>query len=255
MAPGQVMPSGKAVRTADGYRVSGRRGYAMGILHDDWMLLSAPTDMGDGTSEIRRFFVAMKATGSHDVVLTDELIPEHRSFRVSDMRELRAEGLQHNPGPLWRMPLLSFMVLGSVGPFVGVAEALLEIVSEVMKTKIGAYSGARQQGPMSQNIRIASLAMFLDAIIRLWEGHTEDLWRDISSNQEPSRQRPVKIRAITAHVAKTCFEIIDELARCVGSRSFYNDNPIQRFHRDMSSLSTHALFECDHLASQYGSVG
>jgi len=35
---------------------------------------------------------------------------------------------------------------------------------------------------------------------------------------------------------------------------YYADNPIQRFHRDMSSLSTHALFEYDHLANLYGSA-
>ncbi len=120
MAPGQVMPSGKAVKVAGGYRLSGRWGYATGINHGDWMLLSAPTDMGNGVTELRRFYapvadftildtwdvVAMKATGSHDVTLDDAFVPEHRSVLVEDLREMRAEGLSHNPGPLWRMPLL-----------------------------------------------------------------------------------------------------------------------------------------------------
>jgi len=85
MAPGQVMPSGTATAVDGGYRISGRWGYATGIQHGDWMLLTAPTDMSDGTKEMRRFFVpvkeftvldtwevvAMKATGSHDVTLED----------------------------------------------------------------------------------------------------------------------------------------------------------------------------------------
>ena len=134
------------------------------------------------------------------------------------------------------------------------AEALLEIVTDVMKIKVGAYSGDKQQGLMSQHIRIARLAMDLDAIIRLWEGHTEEVWESVRSGNTPSRERRAEIRAITSHVAHSSFEIIDELARCVGSRSFYADSPIQRFHRDMSSLSTHALFEKDHLANLYGAV-
>lgn len=268
MAPGQVMPSGKAEAVKGGYKVSGRWGYATGIQHGDWMLLSAPTDMGGGKIQMRRFYVpvdrftildtwnvvAMKATGSHDVTLENEFIPAHRSIPVEDMREMRAEGLAHNPGPIWRMPLLSYMVMASAGPFIGAAEALLEIVTDVMKIKVGAYSGDRQQGLMSQNIRLARLAMDLDAIIRLWEGHIERLWDEVCAKETPSRERRTEIRAVTAHVVKKSFEIIDELARCVGSRSYYADNPIQRFHRDMSSLSTHALFEYDHLANLYGSA-
>jgi len=268
MAPGQVMPSGAAVEVDGGYEVTGRWGYATGINHGDWMLITSPTDMKDGSRQMRRFYapvanftlldtwdvVAMKATGSHDVTLQAEFIPAHRSILVEDMRERSAEGLAHNPGPLWQMPLLSFMVLGAVGPFIGAAEALLEIVTDVMKIKVGAYSGDKQQGLMSQHIRIGRIAMDLDAVIRLWEGHTEEIWQMVKSGAQPSRERRQEVRAIASHVAKRCYEAITELSGAVGSRSYYNDNPIQRFHRDMASLSTHALFEHDHLVNLYGSV-
>ena len=35
------MPSGKAEKVEGGYRVSGRWGYATGIQHGDWMLISS----------------------------------------------------------------------------------------------------------------------------------------------------------------------------------------------------------------------
>ncbi len=268
MAPGQVMPSGKARQVDGGYEISGRWGYATGIHHGDWMLLSAPTEMLDGETVMRRYFVpvescqvldtwsvvAMKATGSDDVMLENEFVPAHRSMLVSDLREGRGEGLVHNTKSLWQMPLLSFMVLGAVGPFVGAAEALLEIVSDVMKTKVGAYSGEKQLSLMTQNVRIARLSMELDAVVRLWEGHTEELWTYVSMGQKVTPERRQELRAVTSHVAKTCTSICNELAGCVGSRSYYEDNPIQRFHRDISSLSTHALFEYDHMANLYGSV-
>jgi alkylation response protein AidB-like acyl-CoA dehydrogenase len=268
MAPGQVMPSGKARAVDGGYEIEGRWGYATGINHGDWMLVTALTEMTDGTKEMRRFYVpveaftvldtwdvvAMKATGSHDVTLAPTFVPAHRSILVEDMRNIRAVGLAHNPGPLWRIPLLSYMVLACAGPMVGAAEALLEIVTEVMKVKVGAYSGDKQQGLMSQHMRLARLAMDLDATIRLWEGHIEGLWEQVKAGEEVSRERRAEVRAITAHVVKRCYEIITELAGSVGSRSYYADNPIQRFHRDMSSLATHALFEYDHLSNLYGAT-
>ena len=136
----------------------------------------------------------------------------------------------------------------------GAAEALLEIVTDVMKIKVGAYSGDKQQGLMSQHIRIGRLAMDLDAVIRLWEGHTAELWEQVKAGEDVSRERRQEIRAITSHTVKRCYEIITELAGSVGSRSYYADSPIQRFHRDMAALSTHALFEYDHLVNLYGSV-
>ena len=268
MAPEQVMPNGSAEQIKDGSMISGRWGYATGIQHGDRMLITAPTKMTDGTTQMRRFYVpvatmtvlqtwdvvAMKATGRHDVILENAFVPSYRSILVEDMRETRAKGLAHNTGAIWRMPLLSYMVMACAGPVVGAAEAWLEIVTEVMKVKVGAYSGDKQQGLMSQKIRVARLAMELDATIRLWAGHIQDLWDQVKNNDTPSRERRAEIRAVTAHVVKKCYDIIDELARCVGSRSFYADSRIQRFHRDMSSLSTHALFEYDHLSNMYGAT-
>ena len=268
MAPGQVMPSGQAIQLEGGYEVTGRWGYATGIHHGDWMLLTAPTTTLSGETEMRRYYVpvsscnvldtwkvvAMKATGSDDVTIEKDFVPSHRSMLVSDLRERSGEGIKHNPGPLWQMPLLSFMVLGAVGPFIGAAEALLEIVSDVMKTKVGAYSGDRQLDLMSQNIRLSRLALELDATIRLWEGHIEELWEQVKQGDDVSAQRRQEVRAVSSHVAKSCFAIITELAGSVGTRSYYEDNPIQRFHRDMASLSTHALFEYDHMSNLYGKV-
>ena len=123
-----------------------------------------------------------------------------------------------------------------------------------MKTKVGAYSVDRQLDLMSQNIRLSRLALDLDATIRLWEGHIEELWEQVKQGDEVSVQRQQEVRAVSSHVAKSCSAIITELAGSVGSRSYYEDNPIQRFHRDMASLSTHALFEYDHMANLYGKV-
>lgn len=268
MAPGQVMPAGAAKPVSGGYELTGRWGYATGILHGDWMLVTAPVERGGEAREMRRFFVpvadcevletwrvaAMAATGSHDVQLHGVFAPEHRSMPVADMREARGEGLAVNQGPLWRVPLLSFMVLGAVGPLVGAAEALLEIVTDVMKTKVGAYSGQRQASLSAQSTRLARLALSLDATIRLWEGHIDELWRAVCAGEEVSRPRRQELRAVSAHVARSCADICAELAGCVGSRSYFLDNPIQRFHRDVASLSTHALFDFDQMADLYGAV-
>ncbi len=266
MAPGQVMPSGTATVVDGGYKLSGRWGYATGILHGDYMLLSAPVQDGDKTLPVQRFYVpveefevldtwhvaAMRATGSRDVTLDEVFVPAHRTITVESMRERHSPGLEHNKGKLWQVPLLTFMVFGAVGPLIGAAEAMMDIVGDILKTKVGAYSGDKQQGLMTQRVRMARLAMELEATIGIWEKGAATMWQKVLVGETPSREERVKARMIVSQVASKCHAIVDELAVVAGSRGTFLDSPIQRFHRDISSLATHALFEYDHTANMYG---
>ncbi len=266
MAPGQVMPSGKAVAVDGGYRLSGRWGYATGILHGDWMLLSAPVEKDGETLPVQRFYVpveefeildtwhvsGMKATGSKDVTLDDAFVPAHRTITVEALRERTGPGLAVNDRPLWRVPLLTFMVFGAVGPMVGAAEAMLELVGDSLKTKIGAYSGDKQQGLMSQRMRVARLRMELAATIGLWEQTIARIWAEVTAGTTPSRETRIEARMVVSHVAAKCAAIVEELAIAAGSRGTYLASPVQRFRRDAGSLATHALFEYDHVANLFG---
>ena len=49
--------------------------------------------------------------------------------------------------------------------------------------------------------------------------------RPVLAGHTPSRDRREEIRAVTSHAAHSSFAIIDQLARCVGSHSYYADNP------------------------------
>ena len=266
MAPGQVMPSGKAIRNGDGYRLTGRWGYATGILHGDWMLLSAPVELEDGSIEMRRFYVpvedveildswhvsAMKATGSRDVTLEDVFVPAYRSVPVEETREGIAEGLTHLEGPLWKIPLLTYMIFGGVAPMIGAAETLFEMVADILTTKVGAYSGERQADLATQRVRMARLRMELESTIGMFESRIEYVWNTVRRDGGLSREQRAEIRMVIVHVARKCTEIVNELTVVAGSRGTYLASPIQRFHRDVTSLATHAVHDYDHVANLYG---
>ncbi len=265
MAPGQVMPAGKAMAADGGYRLTGRWGYATGINHGDWMLLSAPVEGGENNGAILRFFVpvekfrildtwkvaAMRATGSHDVELADEFVPAHRSVKVSDLRGGTAAGLANNPGPLWRIPLLSFMSIGAVGPLVGAAEAMFEFVTDSLRNKVRAYSVNQAQQQMSTRVRLAEIAMRLKSVTTLFEKMAVDVEESAARGQALSVAQRAEIRAAMSYIAGQSQAIVNALAGEAGSRSNYLDSPIQRFQRDANALATHALFDMDHTGDQY----
>ena len=269
MAAGQVMPSGQAERTGGGFILNGRWGYATGIFHSDYMALAAPVlgeETDDGKPVMYRFAVrteefeildtwhvaAMKATGSHDVVLKDVFVPDYHGIPVESLRERTSPGLDIHPGPLWRVPLLSFMSFGAVGPMVGAADAMFELVSKILETKVGAYSGDRQQDLMTQRVRLAGIKMEYDATVSLFEQKISELWEVVVRGEQPTRTHRAEMRIVVAHVARKCHQIVNDLALIAGSRGNYIDSHIQRFQRDANALATHAIFEYDHTANLYG---
>ncbi|MGY8999551.1 MAG: acyl-CoA dehydrogenase family protein [Rhodospirillales bacterium] len=269
MAAGLVVPGGQATRVDGGFVLNGRWNYATGILHCDYLAMPAPVASEfdpDGPPDFYRFYVpveqievldtwhvaAMKATGSRDVTLTDVFVPEHRGIPVKSLRERTSPGLQINTGPLWQVPVMTFMAFGTVGSMVGAAEAVFEMVRDILKTKVGAYSGDQQSGLMSQRIRIARIKMELDATIGLLEAKAEFVWETVQRGVTMSREQRAEMRMVVSHITKKCHEIVNELAHTAGTRSVYLDSPIQRFHRDVNALATHAIFEFDHVGSLFG---
>ena len=271
MAAGQVIPSGEAKRVDGGFILNGRWGYATGIFHSDYMALAAPV-IGEKTDDDKpimyRFAVptekfeildtwhvaAMKATGSHDVTLTDVFVPDYHGVPVEALRERTSPGLDIHPGPLWRVPLLSFMSFGAVGPMVGGADAMLEMVTNILETKVGAYSGDRQQDLMTQRVRIAGLTMEHAATVGLFEDKINELWAMVVDGEAPSREKRTEMRIVVSYVARKCHQLVNELALAAGSRGNYVDSPIQRFQRDVNALATHAIFEYDHTANLFGAT-
>ena len=57
---------------------------------------------------------------------------------------------------------------------------------------------------------------------------------------------------IISHVAKKCHDLGNELAYAAGSRGTYLTSRIQRFHRNINTFVTHAIYEHDHVANMYG---
>ena len=269
MSPGQVMPKGIAKPVNGGYELTGMWPYASGIHNGDFMLMSAPVEGSEGSEgkrEIRRFFVpinkmtildtwhvsAMKGSGSHNVELDGVFVPAHRSVNVDEFREGRCPGLALNTGPLWRIPTVVYLNIGSVGVLVGAAEAVVEMVSNILQEKVGAYSGAKLQQQMTTRLRLAENKMKLDATRAFFDGHIEDVSDKAARSETFSHEERLETRMIVSYIAHQAAEIVHDVGQMAGSRAKFLDSPIQRFQRDIESLDTHAFFELDHIGDVYG---
>ena len=266
MSPGQIVASGRAEPTDGGYKISGVWPYASGIFHGDYMLMSAPVVGSDNPPEVRRFIMpisevkildtwhvsAMRATGSHNVKVDAVFVPEHRSVNVADFRENRGPGLEFNTGPLYRVPMITYLMTGAVAVMLGGAEAVFELVTAVLKDKVGAYDGIRFQEQMTTRVRLAELELLLQATRGLFDAKLKWISDMVVAGEQPSRRDRMEMRMAVSYIGRQSATLVHELAQMAGSRAKFADSPIQRFQRDIASLATHAAFEFENVGNQYG---
>ena len=109
-------PTGKVKRVEGGFEISGRWSFSSGCDHCDWVFLGgfapveegSPPDMrtflvpkSDYTIEDNWHTMALKGTGSKDVVIDKAFVPEYRTHRMSDGFRCDNPGNAENPAALY----------------------------------------------------------------------------------------------------------------------------------------------------------
>ncbi|HEY6599677.1 MAG TPA: hypothetical protein VIZ30_10200, partial [Pseudomonadales bacterium] len=166
LAPGSVNPlSGTAVPKDGGFELTGHWKYATGIVHADWVLLSAqvpaepnpvqrmclvrPSDI-----EVRDTWHVdgMVATGSHDIVANALFVPERQvSLLVPPVVTAGA-----NATYLMRLPVRPFLSLTAAIPALGAARRAVELYRTLIadRVRFGTHKVQSQSAPAQ--IRLAT---------------------------------------------------------------------------------------------------
>jgi 3-hydroxy-9,10-secoandrosta-1,3,5(10)-triene-9,17-dione monooxygenase len=239
---------GKAGVVDGGYRVAGHWGWASGIDHCSWLIITAMTDAGDGRPEARCFVipatdcrvhdnwfnVGLKGTGSKDIFIDDIFVPAHRSLSMADLREATTPGARVNPGPLYRVPLIA-RNYALAAPALGIARgAFAEWVSWT-RTRVASFTGEAiaEQGPIQTEI--ADIEALLDSAEFLMRRNLGFI-RDGAPVDLPTR---ALCAHANAHAVQLICTAVHALFRLSGSRGMYDHSPIQRAWRDVHTMSSH----------------
>jgi 3-hydroxy-9,10-secoandrosta-1,3,5(10)-triene-9,17-dione monooxygenase len=136
-----VFPAGRAQRVEGGYQVSGRWPFSSGVDPSDWNLLAGQVPGAEGEPPEQRVFLlhksqyavhdtwfagGLRGTGSKDVEVKDQFVPEHRTLAVADMKGGPTPGSAVNPGPLFQMPVFAMFPYMLSGVALGIAEGLID---------------------------------------------------------------------------------------------------------------------------------
>ena len=232
-------PSAYAEVVAGGYRVTGRWPFVSGCEHSTW--LSGLAMVGD-TPRIMVFprvdgeiidtwsVTGLRATGSHDVAVSDLFVPTERSFWWSD-------GPKHS-GPLY---VVRFMLITHAAHALGVARAAIDALVQLAEVKVPTRTSiVLKDRPLVQARVAQAEALVQSARDFMWRT-TAEAWDAACAGREvDGRQRAILRLAMTQAVQASA-QAVDLMWAAGGGSPIYTSSPLERCFRDIHVATQHAV--------------
>ncbi len=258
LAPAPLAPTGRGSPVDGGVRLTGRWSWATGALDADWMIVGALIERQDGVfpalvvvpaDEVEVDDVwhtaGMRGTGSHDVIVTDVFVPEHRIVAVADIYGGTSPGALAHGVPTYRWPMVPALALVASQPVLGAAERVTELFAERLAGRVLAYSGVAQKDQPAAQIRLANARVRLRALQALITETADGIEQLVTSGTRVRRSVRADARLAAAHTVRESRAIIADLLEASGASAQFLSNPMQRFKRDVDIAAGHVVFDYD----------
>jgi len=262
-------PVGKVKVVDGGFQLSGQWSFSSGSELCQWAFLGAvvptpeaPFDM----SNYRTFLVpksdyeivdnwnvvGLQGTGSHDIVVQDAFVPEHRTHKSMDGFLCDNPGNAVNTAPLYRMPFMQVFVRAVCTATLGACEGALEAFVEVAKT--------RRVGPNKM-----SADPFVRALIAEVRTSIEEMkltmYRNFDEMMDCTRagqpipvEDRVRYRYDSAVVADRCLALSSKMLKLSGSGGVRYGSVLLDRHLDILCSQAHVANHSAPFASNLAGV-
>jgi 3-hydroxy-9,10-secoandrosta-1,3,5(10)-triene-9,17-dione monooxygenase len=258
LAPAPLAPTGHGSPADGGVRLSGRWSWATGVMDADWVVVGALVERPDGITpalvvvpadqvEVHDVWhtAGMRGTGSHDVVITDVFVPEHRIASVADIYGGTAPGAGAHGASTYRWPLVPALALTASMPVLGAAERVTELFAERLGERVLAYSGVAQKDQPAAQIRLGDARVRLRAVRALITDTAEGINALVVNGERVHRLVRAEARLAAAYTVHECRAIIADLSEAAGASAHFLSNPLQRAKRDVDIAAGHVVFDYD----------
>jgi 3-hydroxy-9,10-secoandrosta-1,3,5(10)-triene-9,17-dione monooxygenase len=264
-----ALAAGRGRKTNGGFTVSGRWPFSSGVDNSDWNMLAVTVYADDGKVPVdwrlclvpksdyeiidTWYAMGMGATGSKDIKVTEQFVPERRALALQRCRG----GLDHpggllNRGPLFRLPLVAASSHPLAPAAVGAAEGAYELFVASMSRRMGTYTGAKVADFQAVQIKVARARCLIDSARQLLRQSAITFQENAARNEIPDLSTKLRYRAHTAFAVNQAREAVDTLWSCYGAQGLYTRDPLQRHLRDVMAMNQHFSFNFDIAGSAFG---
>jgi len=255
-----VFPAGKARKVEGGYILSGRWPFSSGVDPSEWNMLAGLSRLDDNAPAEQRIFLlerkqykvqdtwysgGLRGTGSNDVEVKEQFVPEHRTLAVADTKGGPTPGSAVNPSPLYQIPVFAFFPYMLSGVALGIAEGLIAEFSP----KSGKMTAARIAEIQSTQIRLGEATAYARASRVIQEANCMDAERTT-----PDLLTKARYRLEGAYAVEWAVRAVDVMFGLSGASGLYESGHAARAFRDAHAVKQHFSFNTDIAGTTYGRV-
>jgi alkylation response protein AidB-like acyl-CoA dehydrogenase len=263
---GIAAPSGGAVKTDGGVRVSGKWSFASGITHCDWVWAGClimengkPRMTPHGPEIVHAWMPVhdvkvldtwhvsgLSGTGSNDFTATDVFVPQQRLFALLDPTNHRKE-------PLYQMPPIPMFVAQLASVSLGIARSALDELTDLAQKKVPSMYMAPLADKAVAQVELAKAEAALHAARSFLYETVEEQWRVVSMGRPPDRRLKALARLAAINATDTGAAVTKMANTIAGGSSIYLSSSFQRHARDAEAI-THHFTVAQHVWEEGGRV-
>ena len=263
------MPVGKAEKVEGGYRFSGHWQWSSGVEHCEWIFLGGilPKKDGSGAMEHCTFLLpksdykvvhnfdvlGLRATASHDVVVDNAFVPDHRTHRTNDYTDQGCPGRATNPGWLYRIPFIQVFQRAVSTACIGALDGAVAQFRARSAAHVGKH-GSKTAEDVNAQLAVTEAMMTSDELkLVLYRNYGQ-----VAGYAERSERMPVEERLLhraqSAAVPKRCAEHVNDMMRACAASGVFKSNSLERIFRDVHTARGHIANNTDTFARAHGAV-
>ncbi len=247
VAAGVWAPRGRAAVVEGGLRVSGRWSFCSGISHSQWLfagcMLEDPPEGSAGpltvalpTEELEILDTwhtsGLRATGSHDAVAHELLVPDHRVLTLLG-------GAPRIDAPLYRFPVFGFFALSIAAAALGNARGAIDDLCELAVAKTAQGSSRILAERPATQAAVGAAEAALRAARALYYEAIEEAWAAAQQEGPVADAPKLGLRLAATHAVRTSADVARAMYDLGGGSAIYEDSPLQRRFRDAHAATAH----------------
>jgi indole-3-acetate monooxygenase len=252
---GVFAPRGRAERHQDGYLVNGRWAFVSGVAHCDWLMGGCVVFDGDtpelldgGGPDVRLMLMpaasvevidtwsvsGLRGTGSHDMVVSDELVPAARGVSLFTDRP-------RDPAALYEFPLFGLLAVGIAAVALGIARGAIEDLIGLAAGKTPAASTKTLAQRQAVQAEVARTEASLRAARALMLEQADSAWAAAVAGETVSTEHRLGLRLAATYATGVAADAVTSMYHAGGGSSIYDTSPLQRRFRDVHVATQHMM--------------
>jgi alkylation response protein AidB-like acyl-CoA dehydrogenase len=251
---GVVAPRGRALEVDGGYRISGRWTFVSNCHHCDWLAPTSILYKGDtmsigpmGPEMVVAWLKAadwriidnwdvcgLRATGSHDIEVSDVFVPKHRCFPLPPPAPVQT-------GILFKFPIFALFAVGMAAAALGVARAAIDELTRLAQQKTPFGMAATLATRATTQIAVCEAEAGVRSGRALLVESASHLWDGLQAGAPVSAMDRALLRLAATKATLEAARAADLMYTAGGGSALYASNPLQRCLRDVHAITQHVF--------------